>query len=308
MKVVQPVSITSTELDSSTVSLPDTGDPSIWAVGTAYVIDDEVYDDIDFFVYVAVAAQTGNQPSTDDGTNWKRTTATNRYKMFNAIVQDQTEVSAVDPAIPEIEVEITPNKIVTAVCLLNVDAETVQVVMDDPSDGEVYNSTQDLTSTDGILEWYNWYFDPIVRRTTVLFNDLGAYYDATLTITITGAVGGTVKCGECVLGPVFDMGDSQYGATFGIIDFSKKTTDETTGLVTITPGPTAVTADVDVVTDTQNFTIMKNFLESIVSAPVVWIPDENREGTIVYGYYREFDVVIQNYSFTRAIIEIEGLV
>lgn len=310
MKVINPISITSSKLDSSNVPLPDAGDPAIWNVATSYVVDDVVYDDLDFFVYVAVQAQAGNQPSTDDGTNWRKTTATNRYKMFNAILQDQTTVDAAGPTSdPEIVVTITPTTIINGIALLNLSTvKTVQVVMNDPTEGEVYNQTRNLTDVEGVLSWWLYYFQPISEITTVIFSDLPAYYDASITITITGPEGGSVGCGECVLGPVAELGQAQYGATFGIIDFSKKTTDTVTGLVTIEKGPNAVTADIDVIVDTNEFTTIKKYLESIISTPVVWIPDENRTGTIVYGYFREFDVVIQNFSFTRTILEIEGLV
>ncbi len=44
----------------------------IWATATSYAIGDIVTDDLTGDVYSAVAAQVGNQPSADGGTNWVR--------------------------------------------------------------------------------------------------------------------------------------------------------------------------------------------------------------------------------------------
>jgi hypothetical protein len=49
-----------------------------------------------------------------------------------------------------------------AVALINIDAAEVQIVSE-TDDGEVYNETFSLTSTDGITDWYAYFFEEIVR-------------------------------------------------------------------------------------------------------------------------------------------------
>jgi hypothetical protein len=92
-----------------------------------------------------------------------------------------------------------------------------------------------------------------------------------------------------------------------IIDYSTKTTDAQ-GRVTITPGAYANKMEVDVVLNTASFKQAKDVLTDIRTTPVVWIAEDDNRGSIIYGYYREFDIILTNPTLSRCALEIEGLV
>ena len=109
------------------------------------------------------------------------------------------------------------------------------------------------------------------------------------------------------MGQFADLGLSQHGASLSIIDYSTKTTDAL-GRVTITDGPYADKMEVDVVLDTSQIGQANSTLSSLRTTPAVWIAEDNNDDLVIYGYYREFDIILSNPTISRLSLEIEGLV
>jgi hypothetical protein len=175
----------------------------------------------------------------------------------------------------------------------------------DPSEGEVYNQTFLMTSYSGIINWYDYFFTPINRKRELSVLGLPPYSAAVIDVTFNDA-GETAKVGALVLGTSATIGDSQYGASFGIIDYSLKSVDAQ-GRTTVTAGAYSDEADIDVVIETGRFAEVKKILTDLRSTPSVWIAEDNTEGTIIYGYYREFDVLLTGPVVSMCTLSIEGL-
>ena len=220
-------------------------------------------------------------------------------KMFDAVVQDQTT----NP--DTIDVTITPAAVITALALINVDVSSVTITMTDPLEGVVYNQTFLMNSYSGITDWYAYFFTPIARKTELSVLGLPPYSAAVLDVLLD-ATGDTAKAGALVIGTSSIIGDSQYGASFGIIDYSTKSVDAQ-GRTTITAGAFADEADIDVVIETTRFAEVKKILTDLRTTPSVWIAEDNTEGTIIYGYYREFDVLLTGPIVSTCTLSIEGL-
>ena len=249
-------------------------------------------------IYEAEQSTSGDDPTTDDGTNWTEISSTNRYKMFDTIVQDQTERAG------GIEVGLTPATVTNALGAINVDCASIQVVVNDPVEGDVYDQTFNMTSYSGITDWYAYFFTAIVRKKNLVIFGLPPYSAATITVTFTDT--GTAKCGALVIGTFATIGDSQYGATYGIKDYSIKSVDAS-GRTTITAGSYADEADVDVIIETTRFSEVLDVLTELRTVPSVYVADEDTDGTIIYGYYREFDVILSGPVVSRCALQIEGL-
>ena len=68
--------------------------------------------------------------------------------------------------------------------LFNLDGALVNVTMLDGAT-EVPNEDYSLVSTDGIADWFSYFFEPIVRKTELLVTGLPNTLDPSLTATVT---------------------------------------------------------------------------------------------------------------------------
>lgn len=298
MKIIRPVTIDDAVFQSSDV--PE-NDYAAWAVGTTYAAGDRVIVTTGYHkIYESkLGGNVGNDPTTDDGTNWLEVSSTNRWKMFNAVVQEQTVQAT------QIDTTLQSPTVVNSVALLNVEATTIEIIVTDSVEGVVYDETFNMTSYSGIQDWYAYFFEPIVRETQLAVTDLPPYANADINIIITANA--DAKCGAVVIGQVADLGLSQHGASVSIVDYSVKNTDDQ-GRVTITEGAYADKMEVDVVLDTSQMGQVKKTLTSLRTTPSVWIAEDGNSDLVIYGYYREFDIILANPTTSRCSLEIEGLV
>jgi len=298
MKIIRPVTIDDSVFQSSDV--PE-NDYAAWAGGTTYADGDRVIVTTGYHnIYESQqAANTGNDPTTDDGTWWTLVSSTNRWKMFNAIVQEQTVQAT------QIDTTLQSPSVVNAIALLNVEATTIEITVTDSVEGVVYDETFNMTSYSGIQDWYAYFFEPIVRESQLAVTDLPPYANADINIVINANA--DAKCGAVVIGQFADLGLAQHGASVSIVDYSVKSTDAE-GRVTITEGAYADKMDVDVVLDTSQMGQVKKTLTSLRTTPSVWIAEDGNSDLVIYGYYREFDIILSNPTTSRCSLEIEGLV
>jgi hypothetical protein len=234
------------------------------------------------------------------GNGWDIVGATNAWKMIDDVLQSVTVAGS-----GNIEVDVVPANVINSLALFGVDAETVDVVMTDPIDGVVYNQTYNMISYSGITDWYYYFYEPIIREANLALFDLPAFPAATLSVSIND--GTAASCGEMVIGTQFLIGDSQNGASFGIIDYSAKQTDPVTGNVTISAGANKKIADIEVQIDTARFNEVQKTLTSVLNVPIVWVPTTEITGTIVYGYYRNFNTMISGPTRSTCFLQLEGL-
>lgn len=270
---------------------------AVYDAGTAYALDDIVTYSHRLYQSLE-AANTGNQPDTSP-TKWLDIGATNRYKMFDDIVTAQT----VRPG--TINVDVDPGVVVNAAAFFNLSGSTIQLIMDDPSAGEVYNQTVQLIDNSEVTDWYGYFFGELLQLDKATFLDLPTYPNATVTIIVDAGVN-EAKCGEAVLGRQKFLGDTNYGTSVGITDYSRKDVDDFGNFV-ITPRRFADRAEYDVSIESPDVNKVKKILTGIRTTPAVFIGSEFRKETIVYGFYKSFNIVISNPSFSDCSIEVEGL-
>jgi len=298
MKVIKSQAVTDGTLTASDV--PENDFPA-WNVVTTYASGDKVIittPDIHTIYESTQGSNVGNYPNTDDGTWWTVVSSTNRWKMFNNVIQEQTVQT------DGIDVTVSQAQVVTALSAVNVDCESIDVIMTDPIEGEIFNQNYPMTSYSGITNWYDYFFLAIERKSELAVIGLPPYASASINVVFNGV--GDVKVGALVLGTALTIGDSQYGASFGIIDYSTKSVDAQ-GRTTITEGTYSDEADIDVVIETARFAQVKSILTDLRNTPTVWVASEEAEGTLIYGYYREFNVLYSGPTVSMCTLSIEGL-
>ena len=300
MIVLPPFGVSDATLDSSNV--PETDNPEYNPLA-AYVAGNKVMvstvePDI-HRNYEALQNTTGDDPWLDDGTNWLDLGATNRWAMFDTLNGTQTINADI------VDVEITPGQITNMIALLNVSAAQIQVIVTDPIEGVVYDRTVQMVSDSGINDWYAYFNTPIERQASLVLTDLPAYSQATVRVIAT-ETGQDVKIGVLAVGIQNEIGTALHGTGTGIIDYSIKETDAF-GNFTILKRNFSKRADYAIRMNTGRTAFVQNLLAGLRAVPAVWVGDENNGATVVYGYYRDFEIILADAVYSDASLQVEGL-
>jgi hypothetical protein len=294
MRVINPVTIGVGDLTSN-VNITDTA----WSAGT-YTLGQKRYEGTT--LYEVAVASTTTQPSVGvllDPPEWTDLGAINRWKMFDEKVGTQTTNTT------SIDVTLAPAAVVNAVALLNIEAKEALITVTDSVDGEVYRREIDLADI-GVADWWEYFFLTYDYVSDVTLTDLPSYSGADINVVLTNT-GGTVKFGELVCGISQYLGEVQFGSSVGILDFSRKSTDDA-GIVTVEQRAYSKRIDFDIVIDTPTVSAVQRFLAKNRSTALVWIGDDNIEAMIVYGFYRNFSIVLSNPTVSSCAIQVEGLI
>ncbi len=296
MRIVRPISITDGNLSSSSVA---ENDYAAWSAATTYGLGDYVIVTSTHRIYKSLQAGNLNKDPVTQAAWWLETTATNRWKMFDGLVGNQT--SAAD----SVSVTLTPAERSDSVVLLNVSAASVTISVTDPIDGLVYNQTHSLVSPSGITDWYAYFFEPIVRKTELSISEMPPYSGAAIQITVIDT-GNTAAIGEAIVGLSRSLGSTQYGAKVGIRDYSVKTQDAF-GNYTILERAFSRRGTFSLWVDAALISELQSLFSGYRATAVAWIASDEIDATIIYGFYRDFDIDIAYPDVAICSLEIEGL-
>lgn len=300
MSIINPTTLTDAMLVSSTA--PE-NDYTAWNAATNYTLGATVmravtgvhknYENL-------IAGIDATLPELAP-TRWLDLGATNRWKMFDTKVGTETTVTS------PLTVVMNPGS-VGGIALLELTGTQLVVSMKDVSGGTVvYTNTIQLDGTI-VTDFFDWFYADYVQLTDTTLTDLPAQYTSSeLTVSLTSST--TVACGVCSFGKVIGIGDTQYGATVGIISFSKKETDAF-GNTVVTVRANSKRNSLKVVTEKAKFNYIYRALAALDSIPCVYIATEESgfEPLIVYGFYRDFSIDVAYPNNHLCNLEIEGLI
>ena len=297
MRVIKSVVTTDTILTSSNI-LED--EHPVWVSGTSYTALDKVI--YKHKIYERIVTGAGTTPPDLDQVNWLDSGYTNRYRMFDNVI------SNVSSRTGGIEFTLTPNQVINGIALLNVNASTVRVVMNDPIEGVVYDRTKELRSSSNVIDYYSYFFAPLLSENleTAIFLDLPSKPTATITVYVSSG-SGLVEVGEVVYGVQSVVGRTNYGTAIGITSYSRKDTDEF-GKVTVVRRKNSKYADYDIDIDNTNLAFVQRLFQDIDSVPCVFIGNPEMEELIVYGFYKDFKATISFPTVSKCTLRVEGLV
>jgi hypothetical protein len=127
-----------------------------------------------------------------------------------------------------------------------------------------------------------------------------------ISVTIT-AISGSAKLGACIIGLTKTLGDTQYGASVGIQDYSVKTRDSW-GNYTILERAYNKRANFTVNVDNNGVDRLENILSGYRATPILYIGADDYGSTAVLGFYKDFSIAIGYFSYSVCTIEVEGLI
>jgi len=239
--------------------------------------------------------------------NWVRTGPTNQFAVFDNVI------SSVTSATTEFTFVVTSSSI-DSVAVLNTVASKVAVAVSDASYSSAYLGnvaycrTTQLSGTESI-DWYSYFFfDEATQKTQSINLNIAQVANGLVTIRVSGV--GTVSAGSFIEGQLKELGGTQYGVNAGIIDYSRKETDQF-GNTSLVVRNYSKRMNAKVFLTNSNLNRVQRLLYSIRATPVLWIATEDplfEEPLVVMGFYKDFDTEIAYPTHSLCNLEIEGLI
>lgn len=297
MKVIKPITVTPAMILASNAVEAY----AAWSAATTYS-KDQIVDYGENYWISLVNTNLNNIPSAPGSTFWAYVSPDNKHAMFDG------QVSTATTSTSPLAVTIAPG-IVNSVALVDLVGSSVTISMtDNGASPPVYTKTVDLDGSI-VFDWYTYFFEPFVQLAEVVLTDLPPYAAGQITMTLTS--GGNVAIGEFLVGTVYELGEEgmEQGASVGIIDYSRKDTDNDTGLTTFVRRAYSKRMSGQFLLNNGQLNAVQRILADIRAVPSVFIGSEAADYSplIVYGFYRDFsiDIAYPTKSFCR--IEVEGL-
>ena len=295
MGFLPPMAITSANM---TTNVPaSTLGPYVPA--TSYALNAEIMDPATRIIWRSMlAGNQGNDPLTTTG-KWQNRGVENRLRMFDSSLGTTTE----NPDL--IECVVTPGKVVTDVWLMVPASHTVQVLMNDPVEGLVFDSEEVLMLRPSGNSHWGYFFHPIERETKVHISGMPAYTQATITIRIRNP-GAVAKCTEAVMGRALWLGHTQWRPSISFDDWSQKTRDEWGGWVA-NQGAYSDRLKLQVLVRGTQYERTRNLILPYRAKPVVWFGARGFNVMTTYGYVTGFEQVLVTHGISDCNMTIEGL-
>ncbi len=295
MKIIRPIATLCDSIVSSNVTL----EHPVYDATTTYSKDDYVVDTAcGASVYKSLAnANTGNSPATSSEW-WVKTGTSNYYALFDNKISTQTQRAE------SIEYEAEFTGLVNAIALINVEANAVRFEAWNAADEKVIDQVVSLKDI-GRTSLYDYYTRPLEYVNRYVNFKLPTLRSGKGKLTLSRP-GGIAKIGALVYGSKFVIGESQWGVTVGIQDYSIKETDDFGNHYVVERG-FQDKMDVDVVVDSKRTFTVKQELTKFRANPTIWVADESMPETITFGYYKDFSIILPHSAFNECSLQILGL-
>lgn len=308
MKFIRPTKITDAMLVSSTV--PENDYP-LWVGSGDYSVGTLVRRAETHRVYEnlipGVNAQTPESTLANASPRWLEVAPTNRWAMFDAQIGTATTASN------SLTVVLSPGRI-NSLALLEVDAAIVDVTLTVSGVVE-FSASMNLTSGNSVGDWYQYFYEPVYQQDTVVITDLvdaslldiPAYAGGILTVTLSRP-GGTVSCGVMVVGLYASLGTTQYSPSIGITDWSRKENDAF-GNPIVVKRKYSKRMSANVAVLSEEVDRVARVLAQYRSTPVVWVGAGSiYTSMVIFGFYKDWDMTVDNYSEAALSLQVEGMV
>jgi hypothetical protein len=327
-----------------------------------------------------VGSNQGNFPPDDDGTNWVKVSASNRWKMFDDYMSSQAE----NPV--KISVKVKSDKCNKLAFFLS-EAKTVNYILSNDSITETsvtsitpalgahamtfthaasrtwvigdkvevyrtsdqrtffYGTLTDWTQSTGVAEvtatifdvgtggaqtdwtmalvydgesnslyqsevlsWSDYFFSPI-RFSTSSAHSFTYDYNTSCRVIFTGDANDTIRVGHLVVGHSSFLGETKYGLRGSISDFSTKEAN-TFGEYALVQRAYAKELRYTIHVSTDGVDQVFQTLTQLRAIPCVW--DSNNDSTslsmaIAFGFFSDFEVMVEGKTKSECDLEIQGL-
>lgn len=296
---VNRLAITDAMLIASDV--PET-DYAAWSNATTYALGARCISTTTHKVYESIQAGNLNKDPTDAANAlwWAEVGPTNRWKLFDTSNSTQTAKPL------SMSYTLRPGVGVNAFAALNVKgALTIRVRVTHPTLGTIYDKTTNLASLPSGSGWWEWHFGLRTAPPLMVATDLPGFPGCDVIVDFTGTT--DLAVGVLMVGEQRAIGVGvQQGARVGITDYSRKETNDF-GDTVLVQRAYAKRATFDIPIESAQVDATVEYLASVRSEPGLWIGSGRYASTVVFGFYKDFEVNLAYFSISECSLSIEGL-
>ena len=289
MIFIKPVAIDQDSIIAST--LPNNDFP-VFNLATHYAAGDKVTDGTNNFECLSA---TINTPTT--GVEWLNIGTINKLAMFD----EKNGTRSVASNTLTFTCQLTG--IINAFSLSNISIDTARVIVHDENDSIVFDEMISL-SNQGVANFYDFFFSPVSKKDTAFINNLPPYLNPKITVEITGS---EIEVGTCVFGYQELIGEAEWDYRVSIDDYSSINYD-VFGNYKITSRGKAKTSSFSIHLPTNLIAIVQSKLAEIQGIPCLFMADDKRDETVVFGIFETFEIVATNNIQSLCKLKIKGLV
>ena len=296
--VLEPITVIDAMLIASNV--PET-DYAAWSSGTTYGVGDRCIVTTSVHqVFESLVAANLNHPPATSPDHWAVVKPTNRWAVFDKSNSTQTVQAN------SITYQLRPAGSINTVALLNLTgAVSAQIRMIHPTEGTKYDKTTELASLPPYPDWWSWYFDTRTAPPLMLALDLPGVRGCDLYIDITGT--SELAVGVILIGMARGIGlGMQSGARASIQDYSRKETDDF-GNTTLVQRAFAKRLSLSFPLLAEQTDDVFDLLSRLRAVPCLWLGSSTRATSVLYGFYKDFEVVLSNGRLSDVTLQLEGL-
>lgn len=300
----------------------------VWSTATVYIAGAKCYVEATHKIYQCATDSTAQYPPNyltgdtavwtaigyynkgvdlGDTNFWLDIGPTNYYAMFDTYTDTITS-GVLTSGLYTLDVTINTSKC-NAVALFNCSGNTVQFDHYSPDNTLLLTKTVQILHRD-TLSWSDYFFTSEYTRRSDIYQEIPQFFGTKLRVRITGNA--SASCGSLVIGNAKKLGASKYGASMSIADYSTKETN-TFGVTYLSVGKYKKRATIDMYIERTEVDAVYKQLAALRAVPAVYICDNSTtaddmyEAMLIFGYYKDFSVVVSMYSVSDCSIEIEGL-
>jgi hypothetical protein len=248
-------------------------------------------------VFLSIQAGNVGKALTDKAW-WIEAGLTNRWRMFDDGVGSQT---AAPNAITTV---LNPQGRVNAAALMQIEAASVRVTMTDQVDGVVFDETISLVDNSGINTPWQWFFEPIRRKTYQVIEGLPPYAGAQLSVTLMDE-GFSPRAGALVVGVFHYLGRTQWNPELSIIDASIKQRDVFNN-VTLQERAYSRRGNFALWVEPGFVDRFYDLMAQYRAKLLVWVASEQYASMVIFGFYRDFRIAVPYPTLSLGNLQLEA--
>lgn len=297
LRVIKPIPVTDAVLYTTDVI---EADYAAWDSGTTYGLTARVILTSTHKIYESIQATNLNHPPDTSAAYWIEVSPTNRWKCFDTSTTTATAKST------SMSYTLRPGQAFDSVALLNcTGVNSVRLRVVDATYGTLYDQTTIMGYLPSEAGWHEWAFGARAAKFQLIATDIQGVMSADLMIDLTGTT--DMAVGVILFGSASEIGRGvKYGAKIGIQDYSRKETN-TFGDTVLVQRAFARRATFDIELPTSDIDATQMMLTTLRAVPCLWVGTDAYESTAVFGFFKNFDILISYPTLAACQLDLEGL-